>query len=244
MSPINPINPIFPVLLFFTSFLLFTFLLTAHLMRKGFLVGLRLRLELLAARSRLAARLSEFLKPKKKETSILRMAVELGVFLLLIYAALSYKVFWVAVVSNSMYPTFERGDMVLVQSLVVDPEPGDIIMFNKPDINYPVTHRVLKIIDGRIYTGGDASGPDRLPISKKDVIGEAILIFGKPIVLKGVGKYFILEATELRDIGPYGQEYLFYKTLVETFRQYAIAIIIISISLYIYLEIRGKKVKI
>jgi signal peptidase len=240
----NPLNPVFPVLLFFVSFILFIFLFTAHLMRKGFLVGLRFRLELLAARSRLAAKLSDFLKPKKKEASVLKMAVELGVFLLLIYAALSYKVFWVAVVSNSMYPTFERGDMVLVQSLFVDPEPGDIVMFNRPDLNYPVTHRVLKIIDGKVYTGGDASGPDSFPISRKDVVGEAILIFGKPIVLKGVGKYFILEATELRDIGPFGQEYLFYKRLVETFRQYAIAIIIISISLYIYLEIRGKKVKI
>ncbi len=213
-------------------------------MRKGLLVSLRLRLELLSARSRLAAKLSDILKPKKKEVSVLRIALELGVFLLLIYAALSYKVFWVAVVSNSMYPTFERGDMVLVQSLFVDPSPGDIVMFNRPDLNYPVTHRVLKVSDSRIYTGGDASGPDSFPISRRDVIGEAVLIFGKPVVLKGVGKYFILEATELRDIGPFGQEYLFYKRLVETFRQYAIAIIIISISLYIYLEVKGKKVRI
>jgi len=237
-------NPIFPVLLFFTSLVLFAFLFLTHLMRKGLLTGLRLRLELLSARSRLAAKLSDFLKPKKKEVSILRLSLELGAFLLLIYAALSYKVFWVAVVSNSMYPTFERGDMVLVQSLFVDPKPGDIVMFNRPDLNYPVTHRVLKVSDGRIYTGGDASGPDSFPISRRDVIGEAVLIFGKPVVLKGVGKYFILDATELRNIGPFGQEYLFYKRLVETFRQYAIAIIIISISLYIYLEVRGKRVRI
>jgi len=233
-----------PVLLFLLSFILFAFLLTVHLMRRGFLINLRLRLELLFARSRMAARLSDFLKPKKREVSLLRISLELGVFLLLIYAALSYKVFWVAVVSNSMYPTFERGDMVLVQNLFVDPEPGDIIMFKRPDLNYPVTHRVLRVIDGKIYTGGDASGPDSFPISRKDVMGEAVLIFGKPVVLKGVGKYFILDATELRNIGPFGQEYLFYKKLVETFRQYAIAIIIISISLYIYLEVRGKKVKI
>lgn len=233
-----------PVLLFLLSFILFAFLLTVHLMRRGFLINLRLRLELLSARSRMAARLSGFLKPKKREVSLLRISLELGVFLLLIYAALSYKVFWAAVVSNSMYPTFERGDMVLFQSLFVDPEPGDIIMFNRPDLNYPVTHRVLRVIDGKIYTGGDASGPDSIPITRKDIMGEAVLIFGKPVVLKGVGKYFILDARELRNIGPFGQEYLFYKKLVETFKQYAIAIIIISISLYIYLEVRDKKVRI
>ena len=233
-----------PILLFILSSILFTLLLIAHLTKKGFLVNLRLRLELLSARSRMAAKLSDFLKPKKGEVSLLKITLELGVFLLLIYAALSYKVFWVAVVSNSMFPTFERGDMVLVQSLFVDPEPGDIVMFNRPDLNYPVTHRVLKVMDGRIYTGGDASGPDSFPISRRDVIGEAVQIFGKPVVLKGVGKYFILDATELRNIGPFGQEYLFYKRLVETFRQYAIAIIIVSISLYLYLEVRGKKVRI
>ena len=148
------------------------------------------------------------------------------------------KIFWTVVVSNSMYPTFERGDMVLVQTIFVEPEKGDIIMFIREDVNLPVTHRVLDVKDGLVYTGGDASGPDSTPIPKEKIVGEVVTIFGKPVVLKGVGNYFILDAKELRDITPFGEEYLFYKNLVELFRTYALAVIVVAIAAYLYLSFR------
>ncbi len=165
-------------------------------------------------------------------------AFELAFFLILLYLAFTMKIFWTVVVSNSMYPTFERGDMVLVQSIFVDPKEGDIVMFMRDDVKLPVTHRVLKVEDGLVYTGGDASGPDSTPVPKSKIIGEVVTIFGKPIVIKGVGNYFILDAKELRDITPFGEEYLFYKNLVELFKTYAIAIIIVSIAAYVYLSFR------
>ncbi|NOY10584.1 MAG: signal peptidase I [Archaeoglobi archaeon] len=164
--------------------------------------------------------------------------VELVLFFALIYLAFTMKIFWAVVVSNSMAPTFERGDMVLVQTLFVNPEKGDIVMFERSDLNLPVTHRVLKVEDGLVYTGGDASGPDARPVPRDKIIGEVVTIFGSPVVVKGVGKYFILDATQLRDITPFGQEYLFYKNLIELFRKYAIAIIVISIAAYVYLTVR------
>lgn len=178
---------------------------------------------------------------RSRNTAILMAIVEIGVFLVIVYLGLTMKIFFAAVVSNSMYPTFERGDIVLIQTIFKEPEEGDIVMFVKEDVGYSVTHRVLKVAGDKVYTGGDASGPDSKPIKKEDIIGKAVLIFGKPIVIKGVGNYFILDASEMRDIGPYGQEYLFYKRMLDTFRQYALSIIVIGISAYIYSLLREIK---
>ncbi len=175
----------------------------------------------------------------RNRKTVLTIAVaEILVFLVVIYLGLTMKIFFAAVLSNSMYPTFERGDAVLIQTIFREPHEGDIVMFVHKEFGHSVTHRVIRVEGDRVYTGGDSSGPDGEPVNKGDIIGKAILIFGKPIVVKGVGNYFILDVKELRDITPYGQEYLFYKKLLDTFRQYAIAVIIIGISTYIYLTIR------
>ncbi len=167
--------------------------------------------------------------------------IEITVFLVIVYLGLTMKIFFAAVLSNSMYPTFERGDIVLVQTIFKEPREGDIVMFVNKELGYSVTHRVIKVVGDKVYTGGDASGPDGDPISKKDIIGKAVMIFGKPVVVKGVGNYFILDVKELRDITPYGEEYLFYKNLLDAFRQYALAVIIIGLSGYIYLAIRDTR---
>ncbi len=220
-----------PFISFFIIFLLYLLFL-----RINYLNSIKARINIFYSKSKIRSNTKRILK--KKEIKISKVIFELIIFLLLIYIALAHKVFFVVVVSNSMYPTFERGDLVLVQSILIDPKPGDIIMFNRPDINYPITHRVISISQGKIYTGGDASGPDDFVLSGKDVIAEVVQLFNKPVVIKGVGNYFILDAKELRDIGPYGEEYLFYKKLVDLFKTYALAIIIISILLYIYLSVR------
>ena len=190
--------------------------------------------------SKLKSRVRELIKAREVsvERKIAVAAVELTIFFVMLYFAFTMKIFWAAVVSNSMYPTFERGDLVLVQNIFVDPKEGDIVMFIREDTNLPVTHRVLKVKGDLIYTGGDASGPDSTPVHRSKILGEVVAIFGKPVVVKGVGNYFILEAKELRDITPYGQEYLFYKNLVDLFKKYALAVIVIAISAYLYLTFR------
>jgi signal peptidase len=180
----------------------------------------------------------------RREVPVVRIAVVLGIFGCLLVMALTYKLFWTVVTSDSMVPTFERGDMFLAQAIYIEPEVGDIIVFKRKDVNLPVSHRILRISDDKIYTGGDASGADRWYITREDIIAEAVMIRGEPIVIKGFGKYFILDVKELRSIGPYGQEYLFYKNLVQLFKSYALAIMIISVTLYVYLEVRGKKLRV
>lgn len=170
----------------------------------------------------------------------LRVAFILTIFLILVYMVLTYKVFFVVVTSESMVPTLNRGDLYLAQSIVIDPEPGDIVMFRRPNTYLPISHRVLRVEGGKIYTGGDASGPDPWTITRRDVIAEAVMVNGKPIVIRNLGTYFILDATKLRSIGPYGQAYLFYKNLVNAFKSYSAAIMIVAISIYVYLELRRR----
>jgi len=60
----------------------------------------------------------------------------------------------VAVFSDSMVPTFFRGDMMLVygeKNLKV----GDVVVFDSPDRKYPIIHRIHEIRDGGIITKGD-----------------------------------------------------------------------------------------
>jgi len=197
-------------------------------------------LELSLRISRTRTRADEIVKRifKSRRAILVMAGIEIAIFLVIIYLGLTMKIFFAAVLSNSMSPTFERGDIVLVQTIFREPKEGDIVMFVSEEFGYSVTHRVLKVSGDKVYTGGDASGPDGDPIAKDAIIGKAILIFGKPIVVKGVGNYFILDVKEMRDIGPYGQEYLFYKKLIDAMRQYALAVIIIGISAYIYVTVR------
>ncbi len=176
---------------------------------------------------------------KEEKPPYERVSLVLLVFAFLLYLTLTHKLFFAVVVSDSMYPTFKRGDMYLAQAIYINPKPGDIIMFRRPDVGLPVSHRVLRVVGDLIYTGGDASGPDLIPIHRKDVIAQAVMIAGRPIVIPGLGKYFILNAKQMRSIGPYGEEFLFYQKLIKAFKSYAIAIIVICLSAYVYLEFEG-----
>ncbi len=202
--------------------------------RLSFLERIRLISERNERRRIVYSRIEMF---KKKERPVLRTFAVLGFIVLLLMLAFTHKLFWAVVISDSMYPTMKRGDIILVQAIHIDPHVGDIIMFKRPDSYLPITHRVLRIEDGRIYTGGDASGPDPWFITKKDIVAQAVMIGGKPIVIRGIGMYFILNAPEMRSIGPFGEEYLFYKNLVNAFKNYALAIIIICLAIYVYLEL-------
>ncbi|MFP4559225.1 MAG: S26 family signal peptidase [Archaeoglobaceae archaeon] len=220
-----------------------TFLLVilAYFLVSGFRIGILERVSMAFEKTHRETRLDEVFEAHKKETPATRLAFVLTVLGLLMLLALTHNLFFAVVTSGSMVPTLHKGDMFLAQAIVIEPEVGDIVMFNRPDIYLPVAHRVIGISDDKIYTGGDASGPDEWRITEDDIIAEAVTIAGEPIVVPNVGSYFVLEAKELRSIGPYGQEYLFYKNLVTTFKSFALAIVIICIAVYIYLEIGNRR---
>lgn len=74
----------------------------------------------------------------------------------------------VAVQSESMVPTFYKGDMLLLQGAVQeDINVADIIVFSVDERSIPIVHRVVKINeDGTFQTKGDANTA-QLPFETK-----------------------------------------------------------------------------
>ncbi len=114
-------------------------------------------------------------------------------------------------------------------------------MFKTPDTSKPYSHRIVSITDkGYIRTEGDAIGQmDWWEISKEDILGKAITIQGKPIVIKGYGKYFIID-NDREDLGAFGQDYRAYLLFFEVLRIYGYVIATGSLLLYIFLTVRSK----
>ncbi len=72
----------------------------------------------------------------------------------------------VAVESNSMIPTFYKGDILILQG-EKDYKKGDVIVFSPPGHSVPVVHRVIKINDDGTYqTCGDANKGVQLAFEK------------------------------------------------------------------------------
>jgi signal peptidase len=69
-----------------------------------------------------------------------------------------------AVVSNSMVPVFSKGDLIVVKGLECEKiEVGDIIVYNNPQRNIPIVHRVVELDydsqgDSLFTTKGDNNG--------------------------------------------------------------------------------------
>ncbi|MHC1567312.1 MAG: signal peptidase I [Candidatus Syntropharchaeia archaeon] len=110
-----------------------------------------------------------------KKPSILGTVLTIGIFIGIVFILLFHVVFFTVVVSDSMFPTFKKGDLILMQSITTEPRVGDIITFKTDVYLYPVTHRVVSISDGKIRTKGDARDTvDSWVISKEDVLAKAI----------------------------------------------------------------------
>ncbi|MFC2143814.1 signal peptidase I [Candidatus Aenigmatarchaeota archaeon] len=73
--------------------------------------------------------------------------------------ALSTDMPIVAVESNSMVPTFYKGDILILQGVASsDLVAGDVIVFSPPNQQIPVVHRIIEInSDGTFQTKGDAN---------------------------------------------------------------------------------------
>jgi signal peptidase I len=84
----------------------------------------------------------------------------------------------VAVFSDSMVPTFYRGDMIIVAG-AENIKVGDVVVFDSSDKKYPIIHRVDEIKDGGIVSKGDnnpATDEGRwgvIPLEK--IYGKAVL---------------------------------------------------------------------
>jgi signal peptidase I len=178
---------------------------------------------------------ADFQKVVLTEVSVLSGA------LIIMFLVATKAIFFTAVVSGSMSPTFDTDDLVLMENIDHSYKPGDIIMFERPDTSYPVAHRIKMITDLGIYTAGDATDQiDWWELHKEDIHGKAVLIQGSPIVLKSLGKFFIIDQSH-QDFGPFGQDYRNYILFFQVVKIYGYAIAIICLLLYIVMTLRKKQ---
>ena len=95
--------------------------------------------------------------------------------------ALSTDMPIVAVESNSMVPTFFRGDILVLQGVPQENlKLGDIIVFSHPTGDVPIVHRVVGINpDGTFQTKGDANAGQlyfEKHIEPSQIHGKSIMI--------------------------------------------------------------------
>lgn len=95
--------------------------------------------------------------------------------------ALSTDMPVVAVESNSMIPTFQKGDILVLQGILPkELQVGDIIVFSSPGQEVPIVHRIIEINpDGTFQTKGDANAK-QLSFEKRI---ESSQIHGKEILI-------------------------------------------------------------
>lgn len=97
------------------------------------------------------------------------------------------------VLSGSMHPTLEPGDVIFVRG--VDPtaiEEGDIITFNRNEDTTPTTHRVIEVVeqDGQLgfRMKGDANeDPDQELITPDEVEGRLMSVGGLLFIIPAIG---------------------------------------------------------
>ena len=110
-----------------------------------------------------------------------------------------YTIFEVA--SGSMAPSINVGDIVIVK-LTKDINNNDIITYKEN--NYFITHRVIKIEDGKIVAKGDYNDSIDKDVNLSDVLGKVIKVipgigiwknvFMNPKVMISLSVTFILFA--------------------------------------------------
>ena len=173
--------------------------------------------------------------------SVLGSTIVFAILVLFISLLLFKVVFFTVVTTGSMNPTFDRGDLVLMQRVHIEPVEGDIVTLERKESMLPITHRVVAVTEDGVRTKGDAAGSvDPWTAPREDIQAEAIQVGQKPIVLKNVGDYFILDTSVMR-VGRYGTEYAFLKNVFATVKIYGYALCIIAILGYVILTLKDMK---
>ncbi len=146
------------------------------------------------------------------------------------------------IISDSMRPEFQRGDMILIQSFELTPEVGDIITFNVTNRRLTVSHRVIELSEtGKIITKGDNNPfKDDFRIEQKNIIAKAIQINGHPIVIKDLGALFITDYSKQGVIFKFGDRFTFLQQLSATVRAWGFIITILALIAYLMTMKGGK----
>lgn len=180
---------------------------------------------------------SMFMKTRRNRAEVTKDtrgedAILLTVLLILILAFSLKTISFAVVVSDSMKPEFQRGDLVLSQSLFKEPLVGDIITFKARDVQYSLTHRVVNVKNDIVTTKGDNNPlADDYGTTKEDILGKAIVIRGHPVVIPNVGSYFILDFSREGKLYKYGDQFAFLQQMFLTIRTWGYVITIIAFAM-------------
>jgi len=93
----------------------------------------------------------------------------------------------VVVLSGSMEPAFQRGDILFLNNAVKSVHVGDVVVFKIKDRDIPIVHRILKVHNStgeevQLLTKGDNNrvddrglyAPGQLWLNRNDILGKAI----------------------------------------------------------------------
>lgn len=87
------------------------------------------------------------------------------------------------IISGSMSPTIEKGDMIIVK-LDTEYNVGDIISFK--DNDSVITHRIVEKNDNYYVTKGDANNTTDNPIKENQIIGKTVKTISQAFILAKV----------------------------------------------------------
>jgi signal peptidase I len=179
-------------------------------------------------------------KENSKKVYLSNALVVVAVVVLIAWILYIKLIFFTIVISDSMNPTIEKGDLVLMQKIYVRPEIGDIITFKVPDVELPVTHRIISISGNEIITRGDANpNEDSWRITRSNILGKIFVISAKPVIIKDLGDYFLIDASQKGRT--YGPEFNAMSTLIKGIKFTGFAIFIICILLYLVFSVRDSR---
>ena len=86
-----------------------------------------------------------------------------------VYDLIKFKSY--VIVSNSMQPTIDPGDVIFIKKVNVnDLEVGDVVTFQKE--GFIATHRIIEIQEDKIITQGDNNNLKDDPLDKSSIIGQ------------------------------------------------------------------------
>jgi len=133
-------------------------------------------------------------KNKKKingiSFSFLTIPTTILLFIMVILVSGITKYQMIAIASDSMFPSYQRGDAVIFEDVEVSTiKVGDILVFSNNE--QVITHRVAKIKESEnklyFYTKGDANNSlDAEPVKQENVLGiikNGIKYIGYPTVI-------------------------------------------------------------
>ncbi len=240
-----------PAILFIPKILLFHALLFAILLSiyvRGQELGLKIfayideRLQRNRHKKRINATL-QYYREYAKKLKLRNVLLPLAITLLVAYVFYAKLIFFAIITSSSMEPTFSKGDLVLMQNILVKPEVGDIILFPDPytlgSRPVAIAHRVVEVKGGSVITKGDSNpAPDPWIIHRNEILGKAVLLNRKPVVLEGVGRYFL---RDFRTKYKYSAEFLAIAKTIQKLKAMGIIVFFVCIVAYLLLSVNSHK---